>query len=150
MTAIGGQGGGSGRSWENGGDGGIAGQGGIIKVSEKANVYAFNGNRYTDGTTYDNGKNQTPIFAQNGILREVYKGTNDSDLFDLLGSSLVITEDLSDKTKYPINNYLIRAEENCNTNGYTNPITLDVYGIGSGAGYIEVSNGTYIVDSGMN
>ena len=45
-----------------GGDGGIAGQGGNIKVSEHAKIYAYNGNKYTDGTEYRNGENQLEIY----------------------------------------------------------------------------------------
>ena len=33
---------------------------------------------------------------------------------------------------------------------YTNPVTGSNQGIGSGAGYIELSNGTYEVDPSLN
>ena len=42
-----------------------------------------------------------------------------------------------------VENHLIRAEKTINKTGYINPETNDCYGIGSGAGYMEVSNGTY-------
>lgn len=42
-----------------------------------------------------------------------------------------------------VGNYLIRAEKTISKTGYINPETNDCYGIGSGAGYMEVSNGTY-------
>ena len=48
------------------GDGGVAGRGGNIKVSRNAKIYAFNGNRYTDGTSYGSGLNQCPIYLQAG------------------------------------------------------------------------------------
>lgn len=47
-------------------------------------------------------------------------------------------------------NYLVRPETTCAKSGYINPSTNSIYGIGSGAGYIELSNGTYIIDGNMN
>ena len=37
-----------------------------------------------------------------------------------------------------------------NINYLLNNVDMSTQGIGSGAGYIEISNGTYIVDNSMN
>lgn len=166
---IGGQGGsgigyGAGSWWADaGGDGGKAGNGGTVKVSSNSKVYAFNGNRYTDGTDYKNGINQCPIFIQNGQLRAIYKLNawwNEKEFFNfeylnsILGNTiegsvkkLTIANEMSN-----LKNSLVRAEKNDNNfkTQYINPSTKNSYGVGSGAGYIEVSNGTYKIDSNMN
>lgn len=177
---IGGQGGAANTNWESGGDGGIAGNGGTVRVSSEAIIYAYNGDRITngdydtvyyeyksDGTvtttvasvqTKKNGDEFIPltIYAQSGTLRAVYKGnyhwgyddtTTYSYLKTLLGSTLAITGDLTSST---VDNYCIRATTTCSTTGYTNPATGSTQGIGSGAGYIEISNGTYTIDSSMD
>jgi len=167
MSYIGGQGACAGNT--QGGDGGIAGKGGTVKVSNSAKIFAYNGNKYTDDTEYNDGENQLEIFAQNGILRTVYKydiawntAENRSANFfkNLLGSDVhanidnyVIKENIN--LHYETSNLLIREEIVENNirkikSGYINPNTNSVYGIGSGAGYIELSNGTYQVDNNMN
>lgn len=168
------------------GSGGKAGNGGNIKVSSKAKVYAYNGDRITnnDYTTpiydYDKNGNQLSttcyvltkygtskqisplkIFAQSGILRNVYysnldwgnKPTTGYDYFySIFGEQVEDSvKSISKPTQYSeLKNCLIRAERNIDTTGYINPETKDCYGIGSGAGYMEVSNGTYTIDSSMN
>lgn len=182
---IGGQGS-STTNWNTcGGDGGVAGKGGIITCkfdfrekqggeSDEAyklakinnsneHIHAFNGNMYTDGNTgHENPRitpqNQLQIRAQNGELIEIYKyDTYWNELSyhkydflkEILGDTLY-----SEASNYKLwttgtkNNYLIRSaikDEKIKT-GYTNISTQNVYGIGSGAGYIEVSNGIYTVE----
>lgn len=140
---------------EFGGNGGIAGNGGEIKVSSNSKIYAYNGNKYTDGTEYNNGENQIEIYAQNGILREVYIQMlffnsayhRSYDYYSkYIKKGLLLTNsDIASSTAK-----LIRAETTCDVTNYKNPITNSKQGIGSGAGYIEISNGTYIVDNSMN
>ena len=43
-----------------------------------------------------------------------------------------------------------RNENGIEKTSYINPISNNLQGIGTGAGYIEISNGTYIIDSLMN
>ena len=43
----------------------------------------------------------------------------------------------------PVHNYLVRPATTCELSGYKNPITNNTQGIGSGAGYIELDNGSY-------
>lgn len=201
IPSIGGQGGyayvksGSSHSGDSGGDGGFAGRGGTIKVSENAKVYAYNGNMITNedySTIYyeynsDGSQNTTKalairekpnedkfipcqIFAQNGILRAVYKinahwgdkkTNNYTYLYNKLGSTLAIATEVSKASASVAGeNVLIRNEiiekEKADPNyvqiksGYINPETHEFYGVGSGAGYIEISNGTYTVDESMN
>ena len=140
------------------GSGGTGGQGGIIKVSDNAKVYAFNGNYFTDnisGHEYGNGLNQCPIYLQNGISIAKYDMTDDTHLF------LKTAQTTVNKSGY-INNIYIENEIfsskrtlNINTSlGITgNPLTnvdMSLLGVGSGAGYIELSNGTYTIDSSLN
>ena len=99
ITTLGGRGGIAGRDncWaDSGGDGGIAGKGGKITVSENSKIYAYNGNMITNddyNNVYEYDKNGSKtgvlltkstkntgeyfipakIFAQDGILRGVYK-----------------------------------------------------------------------------
>ena len=67
------------------GSGGSAGQGGIIFCSEKAKIYDFNGNLYSDGTDYQKGINQCPIYAQAGVIVAKYKyvGQSTASLFSI-------------------------------------------------------------------
>lgn len=146
---------------DSGGDGGKAGNGGEIIVSNLSKIFAFNGNKYTDGTDYNYGLNQTPIFAQNGILRAVYKlnswweekeNYNAKYFKRILGNDMEMSvNNITEATSSSeVTNYLIRKEitesgSRTIKSGYINPTTNDCYGIGSGAGYIEVSNGTFNV-----
>lgn len=150
----------------SGGDGGIAGKGGFIKVASNAKVYAFNGNKYTDNTAYNNGQNQCEIFIQNGILRAIYKLNSFWNLKENHNSSYynnIFGDDILESAKSierpetysDIENLLIR-EEIVESNsrkiksGYINTNNNSIYGVGSGAGYIELSNGTYTIDENMN
>ena len=168
------------------GSGGIAGSGGMVSVSPNSSVNAFNGDRITnddyisripdfdkDGndigtnsyvlTKYGTSDKTSPlkIFAQSGILRDVYytnlcwgvKPRTGYDYFSgMLGDQLEeSTKDVKAATTYDeIECHLIRKEKTIGETGYENPETRDCYGIGSGAGYIEVSNGTYKIDPSLN
>ena len=128
------------------GNGGQAGSGGEIKVSNNAKIYAFNGNRYSDGTDYNNGKNEAPIYAQMGIVPERYKW---------IASNGIALELVSSQTTIPKTNYInnIMKSQNVTINSNVSFLTnvdMSKQGIGSGAGYIEVSNGTYTIDSSLN
>ena len=137
----------------------IAGKGGTIKVSQNANIFAYNGNRYTDGTSYNAGENQTPIYLQNGIVTAKYKHGNNTT-WDKTSLSLTSSFSTITKTGY-INNSLATKIVTINDNlYYTKADGTKIYflknidmtnqGIGSGAGYLEVSNGTYKIDSSLN
>ncbi len=144
------------------GDGGIAGKGGTVSVSNNCKIFAFNGNKFTDDQDYKDGENQLEIFAQHGVLREVYKYTSwwgvkenyNSEFFsELMGESVV--PNISD-IKAPVDlsgckNVLIRNETTCSVlSEYVNSKTNNSFGIGSGAGYIELSNGTFTINSYFN
>ena len=60
------------------GDGGTAGCGGIVKSSTNSKVYAYNGNMYTDGTDYEDGENECPIYCQAGVILAKYDYNLDS------------------------------------------------------------------------
>ena len=143
------------------GDGGIAGSGGIIKVSETAKVYAYNGNRYTDGLTghespdYYNSElininNQCPIYAQSGIKNTEYdyasfSGENrytEDGIKHIIAEARIVNNGITNLTKSgyynSINNNIVVKIIDTDTS-----VDMKYQGIGSGAGYIENNNGTY-------
>ena len=159
-----------------GGDGGVAGKGGNIKVSETTKILAYNGNRYTDGThnstDLEKSQNQCEIYAQSGNLRDVYKynigwtidsrrkyayyekilgDTINEEIIDEIELASVSNDTISLDKKYTVfKNLLIRKAQECDLSGYKDSSNNFLYGIGSGAGYIELSNGTYTIDSSLN
>ncbi len=153
-----------GLSWwvgHRGGDGGTAGQGANVKVSETANIYAFNGNRYTDGTSYMNGINQTPIYLQAGCMPKRQEVTSiDIHAYDNLYNKIWHMRTTSEqktglpKTGYINSKYMTDSEflsnKTLTMNYLLSNVDMSTQGIGSGAGYIEVSNGTYTIDSSLN
>lgn len=143
------------------GFGGTAGQGGIIKVANSTNVYSFNGNLYTDGTDYNNGGNQSVFYAQAGISVAKYDYNNVETNGGVFNTTLI--SELKSVTQSGYNNTIYESDINYKNNknvnintllGITgNPLSevdMSKQGVGSGAGYIEVSNGTYTVDQSMN
>ena len=143
------------------GNGGQAGAGGNIKVSSNSKVYAFNGNLFTDGTDYQNGINQCPIYSQTGVKIAKYKYTNKSkhDLFTIeleeaqkaINKSGYINKIYSEKEIYVTNKMLnINTKLGITGNSILTNIDMSYQGVGSGAGYTEISNGTYTIDSSMN
>lgn len=145
------------------GDGGTAGKGGNVKISSDSQVYAYNGNRYTDGTGYNDGLNQCPIYLQAGISPARYVvasyGTHDIGPHKTYGLTNGITltrTSALDKNKEKLS-YVNPAYDNVKQtdkiitmNELLKNVNMSNQGIGSGAGYIEVSNGTFIVDNNMN
>ena len=134
------------------GSGGNGGNGGTVKVSQQANIYAYNGNLYTDGTDYENGLNQCPIYAQNGIItakyNAIYTGANKGTeyLLELISDATTV-----EKSGYINKKYIENTNKRYITkNQYLTNVDMAYQGVGSGAGYIETSNGTYTVDSSMN
>ena len=107
----------------SGGSGGTAGNGGIVIVSDTAKVYAYNGNKYTDGTDYEQGKNQLEIYGQNGIVNK--KWNVDSAQWN--------------KVVFTVESEASSIEKS----GYINKLDSKIYGVGCGAGYYEKSNGIY-------
>lgn len=145
------------------GDGGTAGKGGTVKISSTCKVYAYNGNRYTDGTSYRDGLNQCPIYLQSGISTAKYVvktySTHDSSPHRTYGLTNGITLDQVsslNKNKEKLS-YKNPAYETAKTtdkiitmNEVLKNINMESQGIGSGAGYIELSNGSFSVDNSMN
>ncbi len=141
-------------SYSFSGDGGVAGKGGTIRVSPTAIVEAYNGNKYTDGS---GNIEYCPIYIQNGELLKITTSLGFwTDQDNRYYSALFGTE---------VNYTTTWGTENGNDHvaelrdystdeslklSYTDPVTSSNQGIGSGAGYIELSNGTYEVDSALN
>ena len=146
ITGLGGLGGCGASMKHLAGNGGQAGQGGIITTSRQANIYAFNGSRYTDGTSYNEGRNEAPIYAQLGIRLEKYK-------WQIVSGGVGLTKVTSQSTiptlssKYT--NTIMQGQTITINNkvSFLKNIDLSHQGIGSGAGYTEISNGEmYLVD----
>ncbi len=163
VTCFGGYGGQG--AWGNthrAGDGGEAGDGGNVKVNTSAKVYAFNGNRYTDGTSYSNGLNQCPIYVQCGIKPARYSNSGkygaertNFDHFELIKS---VNQGTASKLSYVntlySSNNTYKSKKSLNVasalgiaSNILGTVDLSKQGIGSGAGYIENTNGTYVVTS---
>lgn len=133
------------------GGGGIAGKGGKVKVSANSKVYAYNGNECTLKES-DDGYYYQPlsIYIQSGEPLDVYihNGCAANARYEILKKALNCTilgwyeaTGISDYKDFVITK---------NMRGYSYEATSYGQGIGSGAVYIEVSNGTYTVDSSMN
>ena len=136
------------------GSGGVAGEGGNISCSNLSKIHAYNGDMVTDGNyvstyyeydingnklnkilglvTKKDGTKIVPaiIFAQQGTVRDVYKSNQHMTQAQCDSYETV----LHTKTNNPLNVRIIEGG-NIPTTGYGQ-------GIGSGAGYIEKSNGT--------
>ena len=142
-----------------GSDGGTAGSGGNITVSSLAKVYAYNGNRFTDGTSYDGGNNELPIYLQKGYYPTKYKylyteriGGNGAMY---INTDVQITD--NEKTNVELSGYInpillesVNRYVTIATSGTDVVYDLSIQGVGSGAGYVEISNGTYTIDSSLN
>lgn len=137
------------------GKGGYAGNGGNVKVSSSSQIYAYNGNLYTDGTDYENGLNQCPIYLQAGIVTAKYNynseygGPESYKLFELI---LISNQSITEKSGYKNNKYdsIENSKKYVTKNSVLTNVDMSYQGVGSGAGYTEISNGTYIIDSSMN
>ena len=137
------------------GSGGAGGGGGVLNKGFDAEVYAYNGNRYTNGTSYNSGENECPIYLQNGIKLAKYSyiartnqyysatlnKTTNFEIIDklgyeneeMLGKSVTIDEDIYDLNTSGTKVYFLKE------------IDMSTQGVGSGAGYLEISNGTYTI-----
>lgn len=114
---------------------------------------------------------QAKCYAQSGILREVYCITakwgekpnhNYAYFKSLFGDDCAISGDFSNPTAHDENykNVCVRNEIKDKTidissereikTTYINSITNNCQGVGSGFGYIELSNGSYEVDANLN
>lgn len=131
------------------GSGGTAGKGGIIRVSSLAKVYAYNGNKYTDGTSYNNGQNQCPIYLQNGknIARYTYRKENKA-LYNYF--NMDTANDASNANRSGYKNVKVVDKVTVAGNSYLSNVDMSYQGVGSGAGFIELHNGTYTIDSSLN
>lgn len=155
--------------------GGIAGKGGNVSV-KNAIIYAYNGDRFTteDHSALNNNCDASNLitennkifveaknYAQSGVLRAIYcatthwnsKPNNNYDYFSkLFGKDCSITGDFIKPTDHDENykNVCVRQEKIITPLNYINPRTQNNQGIGSGFGYIELSNGTYTVDATLN
>ena len=129
------------------GCGGQGGKGGNIKVSEIAKIYAYNGSRLNDGNQTRTGKDQAVIYGQLGIVTPKYEWYSSSGIIKIRQKSLQST---IDKVNY-INDNMISQKVTINSAvSFLTNVNLSTQGVGSGAGYIEISNGTYIMDSSLN
>ena len=134
-------------SFSSGGDGGVAGKGGTIRVSENATVEAYNGNKYTD----ENGLVEyCPIYIQDGKLLEIttplgFWTEQDNKYYSALFKTVINLETTWGKKGIDSGVGKLRdssTDEKLKLS-YINPVTKSNQVMGSGAGYIELSNGTF-------
>lgn len=130
------------------GDGGVAGNGGNITVDSTCKIFAYNGNLYSD----ESGNHPCPIYLQAGIVPAKYtyisQGYTDSYRFFLLDLQSEMVKDSGKMTSYKNDavseildiNTLLKISGNP-----LNKVDMSKQGVGSGAGYVENSNGTYTV-----
>ena len=145
--------------WENlndaSGNGGIAGKGGTIEVSTNAKVYAYNGNRYTNGTSYNDGLNQCPIYLQNGVKITEYKyepiNKPMKNHFTLIVKNESSNLNIDRVNEFQYENEKLKYDRvTIANNSYLQNVEMKYQGVGSGAGFIEVSNGTYKKNAALN
>lgn len=158
----------SGWQRDHSGDGGTAGSGGNITYDKMSNIHAYNGNQITekdfdysvnyygyneDGTLKNTGiplkvitrsdnTKMIPayIYAQDGIFRAVYKTNQHMQKEDCekYKCSFFVKGG-----NYHTESVKISNERNTNNVGYVDSITGITQGIGSGAGNLEKSNGSF-------
>ena len=131
-----------------GGDGGKAGSGGNIIISSEAStkLKAYNGSYITDNKQYSE-TTYTNIYAQSGCTLPVIKNVGYwSDRKNEYYSNL-FNSTVNYQTNYTTYRQVTMREALTSDDM---PTTIYGQGIGSGAGYIEISNGTYTIDASLN
>lgn len=128
------------------GDGGTAGSGGDVTVTESCNIYAYNGNLYSDGSA----SQAAPIYLQAGIKNAEYTYVSQGDNVSRYKFLLKLVKEQTTAEKLSYNNtsvnQILDINELLNISGNPlNAVDMAKQGIGSGAGYKEISNGTYTV-----
>ena len=160
---VGGKGGPSYWPGHTGGNGGTAGKGGEVNVYKDAKVYAYNGNMYTDGTSYNNGENQAVIYLQSGKAKEIYT-TYKNGWYDWPRDTsydvnvhtnkpyfkVVTVSDVVPTPSGYVNTKNVGKTKTFTDNMYLSTEDLSKQGIGSGAGYIELNNGKYTIKEDNN
>ncbi len=148
------------------------GSGGAVTYSNAENIFAFNGDMITNGDynsdyyEYDKDGNQimenkltvlekqngdefipTKIFAQSGIIRATYTTNQGRFTLSKVTRQLEEGENLPEIANSRDTLKSVKAtNETINiTLNYNNPLTPELpnQGIGSGAGYLEASNGSF-------
>ncbi len=109
------------------GDGGRGGAGGTVKVSEKATLHAYNGS-YETTIPRNYGKTPTPIYMQSGFKLDMIREKGVTSVSARTGAAL--TQELKNKS----------VPQSVQPFSYDGK---DIYGVGSGAGATETSNGSY-------
>lgn len=124
-----------------GGSGGTAGSGGTVEKSHSANIYAFNGNLSSSSNE------QTIIYLQGGVQNSRYK-LNHFCLNDTYYEFEKNEAGSSNSNTVKYENKKASGSKTLNIcvnyKNSTKSFSYNKQGIGSGAGYIEISNGSYI------
>lgn len=133
------------------GNGGIGGQGGNIKVSSNAKINAYNGNECTLDET-EEGYYYKPlnIYIQNGEPYNIYlHNVVEQKYINKILNSIGIENDgtyIPYNSEIGLKEYIFTKEDRL----ISYSATSYGQGVGSGAGYIEISNGTYVVDASLD
>ena len=159
--------------WSTAGSGGIAGKGGIVKYSPTSTISAYNGNRITeDGFDYNktcyeydkdgkllDGTSGSPVYAQViSFINDTSKKIIPAKIFIQDGIRRAVYDNLcympeERKEQYGVNSEIPKEKiKNISKNGKIQCVEIieedtkvihSQQGIGSGAGYIELDNGTF-------
>ena len=131
------------------GSGGFAGKGGTVTVSRNARIYAYNGNECTLSKG-ESGYYSKPltIYIQSGNPLDVY--ITNSNLFDIRYTALCEALGIEKNSSWQRATSTTTFQDYCITKSMRRisySATSYGQGIGSGAGYVEISNGTYSIDT---
>lgn len=124
------------------GSGGTGGSGGIITaLGDGFNILSYNGCRLTTGTFDSKAKeNEALIYAQQGIGVANCEWENNGETVKLVVKN---TQRTITPTNY-INSSMENTEITFNSNiSFLTNASMASQGVGSGAGYIEIDNGTF-------
>ncbi len=119
-------------TWETapwkGGNGGAAGSGGAVLVGSAVTLQAANGS-YRTKKARNYGIDSTPIYMQSGFKLDMIREKGVTSVSARTGAAL--TQELKNKS----------VPQSVQPFSYDGK---DIYGVGSGAGYTETSNGSYL------
>ena len=160
--------------WSTAGSGGTAGKGGIVKYSQEGKINSYNGNRITEDNfdyetiCYEYDKDGNLLDGTNGISEEASVVSYENDINRKIIPTKIFIQDgirravydnlcympEKRKTKYGVNGDIsLERIKNTSSSGNVKCVRIieevnvpySKQGIGSGAGYIELSNGTFEV-----
>ena len=120
-----------------------------ITIDDEKREDSYSLAHIANGTSYNNGQNQCPIYLQNGnnIARYTYRKEN-KPLYNYFNMDVANAASGIEKSGYK--NVKVIDRVTVAGNSYLSNVDMSLQGVGSGAGFIELNNGKYIIDSSLN